>query len=176
MKKTIWFISKYSRIPQNGNVGSRDFMILKELAKMGCHCFFITSFGNHLSGFDNQKKTYEIQDVNDVHVCKIRTNRYKGAKSIGRIVSWIVFELRLFLLPNKFKYPKPDVIVVSSLSLLTILNGFVLKNRFKCRLIFEIRDIWPLTLTEEGGYSTKNLFILLLGWIEKIGYKRRMQL
>lgn len=172
MKKTIWFISKYSKIPQNGGVGSRDFMILKELAKMGCHCFFITSFGNHLSGFSHQKKIYEIQDVNDVHVCKIKTNRYKRAKSVGRIISWIVFELRLFLLPNKYRHPKPDVVVASSLSLLSIFNGLVLKNRYKCRLIFEIRDIWPLTLTEEGGYSNKNLFILLLGWIEKIGYKR----
>lgn len=172
MKKTIWFINKYSRIPQNGNIGTRDFMILKELAKMGCHCNLITSSGNHLSGFSHQKKIYEIQDVNDVHVCKIKTNRYKGAKSVGRIISWIVFELRLFLLPNKYRHPKPDVVVASSLSLLSILNGLVLKNRYKCRLIFEIRDIWPLTLTEEGGYSTKNLFVLLLGWIEKIGYKR----
>ena len=172
MKKIIWFISKYSQIPQNGDIGSRDFMILKELVKMGCHCFYITSSGNHLSGFDNQKKIYEVQNVSGIRVCRIRTNKYRGAKSIGRVISWIVFELRLYLLPNKYRYPKPDVIVVSSLSLLTILNGLVLKTKYKCRLIFEIRDIWPLTLIEEGGYSNKNLFILLLGWIEKSGYKK----
>lgn len=172
MKKTIWFINKYSKIPQDGDIGSRDFMILKELAKMDCQCFYITSSGNHLSGFNHQKNIYEMDDVSGVHVCKIKTNKYKGAKSIGRLLSWILFEFWLLVLPNKHKSSKPDVVVASSLSLLTILNGIILKAKYKCRLIFEIRDIWPLTLTEEGGYSTKNLFVLVLGWIEKVGYKK----
>ena len=37
--------------------------------------------------------------------------------------------------------------------------------------IFEIRDIWPLTLTEEGGFSKFNPLIFGLGFIEKLGYK-----
>jgi glycosyltransferase involved in cell wall biosynthesis len=66
----------------------------------------------------------------------------------------------------------PDVVVVSSLSLLTILNGLLLRHRYKCRLVFEIRDIWPLTITEEGGFHKKNFFVQLLEWIEKLGYRR----
>ncbi len=33
------------------------------------------------------------------------------------------------------------MVIVSSLSLLTILNGIRLKARYGCRLVFEIRDI-----------------------------------
>ena len=65
----------------------------------------------------------------------------------------------------------PDILVVSSLSFFTILNGLLFKFFFKVPLVFEIRDIWPLTLTAEGGYKNKNPLIMLMSFIEKIGYK-----
>jgi glycosyltransferase involved in cell wall biosynthesis len=92
------------------------------------------------------------------------------AKSARRILSWIDFEWRLLRLPKK-ALPRPDVVVVSSLSLLTILNGFLLRWRYKCRLVLEIRDIWPLTITEEGGFSARNPLVLGLGLIEWLGYR-----
>lgn len=42
---------------------------------------------------------------------------------------------------------------------------------YKCRLVFEIRDIWPLTITEEGGFKPWNPFVLGLGLIERLGYQ-----
>jgi glycosyltransferase involved in cell wall biosynthesis len=100
----------------------------------------------------------------------VRTLKYQVAKSMRRILSWLDFEWRLLRLPKE-KLPRPDVVVVSSLSLLTILNGFLLRRRYKCRLILEIRDIWPLTITEEGGFSRRNPLVLGLGLIEKLGYR-----
>ena len=38
-------------------------------------------------------------------------------------------------------------------------------------MVFEIRDIWPLTIIEEGGYSKNNIFVRGLEWIEKLGYR-----
>jgi glycosyltransferase involved in cell wall biosynthesis len=80
------------------------------------------------------------------------------------------FEWRLWRLP-KSRLPAPDVVIVSSLSLLTVLNGFLLRRHYKCRLVLEIRDIWPLTITEEGGFSRWNPLVLGLGFIEKVGYR-----
>jgi glycosyltransferase involved in cell wall biosynthesis len=71
----------------------------------------------------------------------------------------------------KAELPLPDAVIISSLSILTIFNGFLLRRKFGCKLIFEIRDIWPLTLTEEGGFSKFNPFIVVLGFVEKFGYK-----
>ena len=76
-----------------------------------------------------------------------------------RILSWLDFEWQLLGLPKE-KLQTPDVVIVSSLSLLTILNGLLWKVRYKCRLIFEVRDIWPLTVTEEGGFTSWNPFVL----------------
>jgi len=85
-------------------------------------------------------------------------------------MSWIDFEIKLWLMP-KCLLPRPDIVIVSSLSLLTILNGYRLKRKYSCRLVFEIRDIWPLTIIEEGGFSRWNPFIMFLAWVERFGYR-----
>lgn len=88
-----------------------------------------------------------------------------------RILSWVDFERGCCVFPRTSSR-EPDAIVVSSLSLLTVLNGLRFRRRYGCRLAFEVRDIWPLMLTEEGGYSPWNPFVLGLGVIEKLGYRR----
>ena len=93
--------------------------------------------------------------------------KYSVAKSLRRILSWLDFEWRLFRLP-KHQLPPPDVVVVSSLSLLTIVQGLFWRRRYKCRLVFEIRDIWPLTITEEGGFSPRNPLVLGLATVDNL--------
>ena len=92
--------------------------------------------------------------------------------SLKRILSWVQYEWYVFKLGNDIgKKQKPDAIIVSSLSLLTIINGIYFKWKFGCKFILEIRDIWPLTLIEIGGFSKYNPIILFLGFIEQLGYK-----
>jgi glycosyltransferase involved in cell wall biosynthesis len=38
-------------------------------------------------------------------------------------------------------------------------------------MVFEVRDIWPLLLTENGGFNPRNPFVMFLGWIEWLGYR-----
>ncbi|MDY0211223.1 MAG: glycosyltransferase family 4 protein [Acholeplasma sp.] len=91
--------------------------------------------------------------------------------SFKRIYSWVVFELRLLFWAFFSKKNKPDVIIVSSLSLLTFLTGKFLKKRYQCKLICEVRDIWPQTLIETKGLKESNIAIRVLSYIEKQGYK-----
>lgn len=131
----------------------------------------ITSDSNHLAQFPDFNSVYTQENINGVDTWWIRTIKYKGSASIKRILSWIDFEIKLWLMP-KSMLPRPDIVIVSSLSLLTILNGYWLKKRFRCLLIFEIRDIWPLTIIEEGGFSQWNPFVMLLAWLERFGYQK----
>lgn len=170
MSACIWYISKYTAPPAKASVGARGYMIMRELAGMGYRCVIVTSDSNHLAETPKLTSPYMIENVDGMQICWIRTMKFTVAKSLKRILSWLHFEWRLLLLP-KSNIPTPDAIIVSSLSLLTILNGFLLRKKYGCKLVFEIRDIWPLTLTAEGGFSKKNPFIIFLAWIEKLGYK-----
>ena len=155
MKPCIWYVSKYVAPPAKVGAGGRGYLIMREFARLGYQSVIITSDSNQLTEVPVLEAPYLFQDVDGMQLCWVRTMKYTVAKSLRRIMSWLDFEWRLWRLP-KNGLPKPDVVVVSSLSLLTILNGFLLRRRYKCRLVLEIRDIWPLTITEEGGFSRWN--------------------
>ncbi|WP_323017815.1 glycosyltransferase family 4 protein [Castellaniella sp.] len=143
---------------------------MRELARVGNRCVILTSDSNQLARVPSLTQSVLVQEVEGMTLCWIRTMKYSVAKSMRRILSWLDFEFRLWRMP-KSSLPKPDAIVVSSLSLLTILNGFWLRRKYRCRLVLEIRDIWPLTITEEGGFSRWNPLVLGLGMIERLGYR-----
>jgi glycosyltransferase involved in cell wall biosynthesis len=170
MSTSIWYVSKYVAPPGSGTAGGRGYLLMKELAQMGHKVAIITSDSNQLAAPPNLETGYLFQQVDGIELWWVRTMKYSVAKSARRILSWLHFEWRLLWLP-RHKLPKPDVVVVSSLSLLTVFNGLWWRLRYKCRLVFEVRDIWPLTITEEGGFKPSNPFVWGLGVIERLGYK-----
>jgi glycosyltransferase involved in cell wall biosynthesis len=170
MKATVWYVSKYVAPPGSGTAGGRGYLLMKEIAKLGHKVAIVTSDSNKLAAPPHLETDYLFQETDGILLCWVRTMKYSVAKSMRRILSWLHFEWRLLWLPTQ-KLPKPDVIIVSCLSLLSILNGFWWRKRYKCRLVFEIRDIWPLTITEEGGFKPSNPLVWGLGVVEKLGYK-----
>ena len=170
MTDCVWYVSKYFGLPAN-RVGSRAFLLMRELAALGLHPIVFTASTNHLFTSRELAGLSQLERIEGVDICWLKIRKYRGARSLSRIFSWIEFEWKLWRLP-KHDLPPPSVIVVSSLSLLTIFNGLHLKARFGCRLIFEVRDIWPLTLVEEGGFSPRNPFVMALQWVEQLAYRK----
>lgn len=169
-KHKILIISKYASSKEYG-FETRLFAISRHFVKKGHEITIISSDSNHLAKYPSFKKRYNSENIQGIKTIWIKTLKYNGTISIKRVLSWFDFEWKLFWM-KKDKLTQPDVIIVSSLSLLTIINGVILKRRFKSKLIFEIRDIWPLTLVEEGGYSNRNPLVKILGLIEKWGYRK----
>jgi glycosyltransferase involved in cell wall biosynthesis len=149
---------------------ARLFTLTEEFNNLGHKAILITSDSNHLADFPDTNKIYNSEIANGVSTIWIKTKKYTRTASISRILSWFDFERKLFLMPKE-KLTKPDVVIISSLSMLSIIYGYYLKKKYKAFLVFEIRDIWPLTMTEEGGFSKWHPLVLFLGWIEKFGYK-----
>lgn len=168
----ILFISKYACPPTYG-FGSRLIYLAKYLGKSGHDLRLITSDANHSAfNWPNSKRTFNDIYIDGCNMLWIKTRKYKKTTSIDRILSWIDFELKVFyLLFIKRYFLKPDIVVVSSLSFFSIINGLLYKMLFKTKLVFEVRDIWPLTLTEEGSFSSFNPLIIILRAIELAGYR-----
>lgn len=83
----------------------------------------------------------------------------------------IIFALKVIFLPKK-KLGKPDSIIVSSMPIFPIFSGWLLKLRHRCQLIFEIRDLWPLTPIHLMNLSKYHPMILFIGRLEKLGYRK----
>ena len=170
MSKSIWYISKYVSPPGSGTSSGRGYLLMKEFASLGNKILIITSDSNKMSSPPLLEGKYLFQEIDGLQLCWVRTLKYSVANSLRRVLSWLHFEWGLLLLPKK-NLIKPDVLIVSSLSLLTVLSGLLLRARFKSLLVFEVRDIWPLTLTAEGGYKRYNPLVWGLSLIEWLGYK-----
>lgn len=165
----IWCISKYASIPPYGT-GARLFHLTKSFIDLGHNAVLITSDSTHLAQYPFTNKVYNYAEPEGVSVYWLKTKKYRKTFSVARVVSWLDFERRLFGLDTS-KLDKPDVVIISSLSIFSIVYGLYLKKKFKAFLVFEIRDIWPLTMTEEAGFSDFHPLVLLIGLIEKMGYK-----
>lgn len=173
MAKTIWYISKYAIAPPYGNA-TRQFYFSKYFAINGYNTILISSYA---SGIKNNEpilfdQYYKYKVFDGVHHYLLKGPKLSLGFSFKRILSWMQFEWYVFRLCKKlYMQSPPDCVIVSSLSLLTIINGIYLKFKYNVRLIFEVRDIWPLTLTSIGGFSKWNPFIVVLSFIEKLGYR-----
>ena len=171
MPRTIWYVSKYVSPPHGDAPGGRGWELMRELAAAGDRSVVITSDANHLGVVPVLTETLLHEQRDGMDVYWLRTFKAATAKSWQRIVSWLHFEWRMLRLDTS-KLPPPDVVVISSLSLLTVISGLVLKRRHRVPLVFEVRDIWPLTLVEEGGFSPTNPLVRALGLVERLGYRR----
>jgi glycosyltransferase involved in cell wall biosynthesis len=166
----IWMISKYASPPGYGT-GLRFFYLTKEFGLLGHNTILFTSDANHYGpNFPKTDKIVNEEVIDNTKIIWYKTKKYKKTASIERVLSWLDFEWKLFT-HNKDNLDKPDVVVISSLSIFTIVYGYYLKKKYNAFLVFEIRDIWPLTMTEEAGFKWYHPMVLLIGWFEKFGYK-----
>jgi glycosyltransferase involved in cell wall biosynthesis len=166
----IWFISKYGVTPSYGNA-TRQFFLCKYLAKKKKEVILITSQSSNIKKYKKSNKYFSIEEVENFKHYLLKGPQIKLGFSLIRFWSWFVFEWNLLKLTLfRSKLQKPDVIIVSSLSIFTIISGIILKFKFKAKFILEIRDIWPLTLIEIGGFHKYNPVMLILNLIEKAGY------
>jgi glycosyltransferase involved in cell wall biosynthesis len=170
-KKNIWIISHYAS-PIKYGYGTRLFMLGEEFIKMGHNVTIFTSTSNYqLNVRPVTKGIFTHEDINGIDLVWIRGIEYSDTSGFKRVLSWFIFSFLLMFYRTKIEN-KPDVIIVSSLSIIPVINGWLWKKRFpKCHFILEIRDIWPQSLIEIGGYSKLHPLVILLGWFEKFGYK-----
>ncbi|WP_200881829.1 glycosyltransferase family 4 protein [Nitrincola sp. A-D6] len=168
--KTIWIINQYASTPENGYAG-RHYYLGTELVKLGYKVYLIASAKHHLL---REKvvmdSTFKITDHDGLNVVWMDMPTYADAHSKQRVLNWFIFSWKLLRLV-KLIPDKPEYILCSSPSLISFFGAKKLAKQYKSKLIFEVRDIWPLTLTEIGGFSSKNLFIRFLQWVENKAYR-----
>lgn len=169
MKKNIWLINQYASTPETGLAG-RHYYFAEELAKQGHNVKVIAgSFSHILREPKDIKDNYEIEHRDGFDFVWVKTSDYNSSNSKRRILNWFSFAYKLLTLP-KLLGEKPDVILYSSAPLVGFLSAKHLSKKLGAKLIFEVRDIWPLSVIQIGGYSENHPFIRLLQWIEDKAY------
>lgn len=168
---TIWIINQYASTPAT-DTGGRHRHLARELAARGHRVYLIAASWHHLlrDGGASEAAPF-IEEMEGFSFVRIPTPRYAHAHDKRRMLNWLLFAWRVAGLHRRIP-KRPDVIMCSSPSLFAVLGAERLARRFGARLVFEVRDIWPLTLIEVGGQSPRHPAIRLMQWIEDRAYSR----
>jgi len=171
MPKNIWVINQFAGNPESG-WGERHYYLSKKWLKDGYDVKIISGSFNHMfSRLPETNGQFTLEKYEGTQFCWVKSPTY-DPKSIMRFLSMIIFSFKVLFLP-KNKLGKPDVIVVSSMPIFPILSGWILKKIHGAeKLIFEIRDIWPLTIIHLRGITRWHPLAMFIGFFEKFGYRR----
>lgn len=169
--KNIWIINQFAGTPESG-WGERHYYLGQYWIKKGYHVNIISGSFNHVfNTFPETHGKYTFEEKEGIRFCWVKSPSYK-ALSLMRFWSMLIFALHIYQLPVE-KLGRPDIILVSSMPIFPILPACRLKRKLNARqLIFEVRDLWPLTPRYLGDYHSWNPVIGLLKWFEKFAYRK----
>ncbi len=159
--KNIWIINEYAGTPYHG-MEFRHYYLAKALVKLGNRVSVVSSSYSHL--FKNLPKAKREQ-IDGVDYLWLRTFDYGDSHDKRRVLKWFLFMLKTAFLP--FYLKKPDVIIVSPMAPFPILPAWILAKIYSAKLVYEVKDIWPLSLIELGGFAPSHPFIKFMAWFEK---------
>ena len=150
----------------------RHFYLAKELVQMG-HSVTITAASfSHLRG-QNPLPDHTMQETIEDGVPFLwmktppyyRNNVYR-ARNVAAFLSAVWVHAK-----ELAAHYRPDVVVASSTYLLDIYPAARIARYTGARLVFELHDVWPLSLMELHGFSEQNPLMRLLAKAERTSYR-----
>ncbi len=167
----IWIINETIGSRIHGMV-FRPYYFAKEFVKLGHKVtIFSGSYTHIFSKLPEVEGFSATENIDGIDYCWIKTPKYGKSQSLGRILNAFTFVAKMFLLRKK-RFGRPDAVIVTSPTPFSILNGYWIKKKTGAKLIFEVRDIWPLTLTEIGRLTDRHPFIRFTQFFENFSYKK----
>lgn len=166
----VWYIHPYAGGPGVGRYW-RPYYFSKFWNQTGHRSMVISAAYHHLLEPDEAR--HGASEKNGVRYAYVPTLRYHG-NGIGRMLSMLLFSLMLlpFCLHESIRRGRPDAIIYSSPHPFGVVSAWLAARLLRARFVFEVRDIWPLSLVELGGLKDSNPMVRLTGWIERFAYKR----
>lgn len=150
----------------------RPFYLAKEWVRSGHKVMVVAASFSHLHSSSPAVKGIVTEEVVEgIHYIWLKAPHYQG-NGIGRVLNMITFSVLLMIQKlNLLRNNKPDLIIASSPHPFVIFAAKSMANYSKAKLVFEVRDLWPLTLIELGSISRSNPFVRIMQFSEKYAYR-----
>ncbi len=165
----IWLIDHYS-VPVKYYPLARNANYAKNLMKMGHDVTIFAASTVHNSTINLIEDNSEYKEITDdgIRYVLIRCHGYFG-NGAKRILNMYEFAYRLGKVCDK--YSRPDAIVATSMTLQACKRSIQLGQRYGCRKVAQITDLWPESIVEYGYAGPHHPMVVLFRRIEKWIYK-----
>jgi len=151
----------------------RPFYLAREWVRQGHRVTIVAASFSHLRV--NQPKisgAITEENLDGIRYVWLKTPHYQG-NGVWRVLNmmWFVVQLLRFR-SHVAGDDSPDAVVASSPHPLLIYPAHRIARKFDAKLLFEVRDLWPLTLVELGRISARHPLNVLLQCAENFAYRK----
>ena len=168
----LWIINQYASKPDTAGL-TRHYEMGRRLATKGIEVLIVHgSYDLYLktqpaSDDLSQDNSVKISEFEGVQFLTVPTPPYRNNRSFGRIMNMFAFRRRAYKEMASGRHGKPDMILGSTMTLSGADAARRLAGLFSVPFVYEVRDLWPLSPIEIGGYSRHNPFIVYLGYLDR---------
>ncbi len=170
--KNVWLLNHYASEPGTAG-GTRHFALARYLPRFGWRMHIIASSVEHATGEQRlpADESFRHEKIQGVDFTWLKCPQYQG-NDRGRLENMVAYAVRT-LDPRVHRgLPRPDAVVGSSVHPFAALAGAALATRFGVPFIFEVRDLWPLTLIVRGRLKPGSVVARAMRLLETALYHR----
>jgi colanic acid biosynthesis glycosyl transferase WcaI len=159
-----------------GAPAARADELSRHWARMGHHITILTGFPNHPTGVvppewrSRLRHLRYSEEVNGVHVDRTWLWPLPNRKAQERILNYSSFCISAAITGLFLK--KPDFVIATSPQLLCALAGWWIARWKRVPFIFEVRDLWPESLSAVGAGGENTLLHRVLRGIAGFLYRK----
>jgi len=156
----ILYVSQYFS-PEMGAPAARVHELSRHWVNAGHEATVLTGFPNHPTGKIDPEYRGKLwrgifrERTEGISVVRSWLLPFPNRRTFGRILNYTSFAVSAGL--AGLAICRPDVIIASSPQLLVGLSGYWLSLRQRAPLVFEVRDLWPESLTAVGAGGRTSL-------------------
>ena len=156
-------------LPETGAPQNRLSSLAKHLAAFGNEVEILTAMPNYpkyeiFQGYKGKSYHKEVIDGILVHRSGIYVSKSKAL--IKRLANYFSFVISSYFKAKKIA--SADVIICESPPLFLGITAVLLKRKWKCKLVFNVSDLWPESAEKMGIITNKYIIrrsYKLANWI-----------
>lgn len=162
----ILMISHYAGAPEYG-MEFRSYYMAREWVRMGHK---VTIVGASYSHLRKKQPTIGNETLEGVDYMWLPTTEYEG-NGMKRVLTMFQFVAQVYKHRKELINLRPDIVIASSVYTFDIYPCRHIARRCGAKLVYEVHDLWPLSVIAIGGYSRWHPFIMALQHCENYAYR-----
>src|SRR5580704_15125918 len=171
----ILYVSQYFP-PEMGAPSARASELSRHWARAGHEVTVLTGFPNHPTGVvpleyrDRFRRLVAHEQIEGVNVVRTWLLPFPNRKAHERMLNYSSFCASAAI--TGLFLSRPDVVIATSPQLLVALSGWWLARLKRVPFVFEVRDLWPESLTAVGLGGGDSVLYRSLSAIANFLYSR----
>jgi glycosyltransferase involved in cell wall biosynthesis len=168
-KMNIWYLSAHD---QPRGMSARTYDFSRELVRRGHQVTMFTNSYCHFSHVERLEthEKWRIEEIDGIRVVWLHTFPYTG-NGWRRGVN-MLSNARRSLQVSRILTDKPDVVIGPSVPLGTGWAACTIAGLKGAAFVFEVRDVWPIALVDDGGLSRNHPVYYAFRFLEKYLYRK----